>query len=68
MEIKHKLYPYPVLWELNDDYNKSSFHANITAANKYKQTKIVADFDLNNEDLKKYILNGEAEYLIHIEC
>lgn len=68
MEIKYKLYPYPVLWSLNDDYNNSSFTVDISARNEYKKTTITAEFDLNNSDLKKYISNGEAEYLIHIEC
>lgn len=68
MEIKYKLYPYPVLWTLNDDYSNSSFSAEITAKNEYKKTTIIADFDLVNDDLKNYISNGQAEYLIHIEC
>lgn len=68
MEIKYKLYPYPVLWALNDDYNNSSFSVNISARNEYKKTTVAADFNLDNDDLKSYIINGEAEYLIHIEC
>lgn len=68
MEIKYKLYPYPVLWSLNDDYNHSAFSADIKARNEYKKTTITADFDLTNDDLSRYISEGKAEYLIHIEC
>lgn len=68
MEIKYKLYPYPVLWALNDDYNSSSFSAKISVKNEYKKIMINVDFELINNDLKKYISKGEAEFLIHIEC
>ena len=28
MDIKYRLYPYPVLTSFNDDYNNSKFHVN----------------------------------------
>ena len=37
MEIKYRLYPYPVLWDKNDDYKKpSKFLAEVKAKENFK--------------------------------
>jgi len=41
MEIKYKLYPYPVLWNKNDDYKMpSEFSAEIKTEENFKNTKL----------------------------
>lgn len=69
MEIKNRLFPYPVLCGENDDYVDSTF---IT---EYKCTEemsgLLLDFNIylkNNEELQWLIREGYAEYVIHIEC
>ncbi|ONI42808.1 hypothetical protein AN639_02305 [Candidatus Epulonipiscium fishelsonii] len=67
MNIKYKLYPYPVLWNANDDYVSSSFSCNMNIENQKKQVIVNVEFNLNNSSLEKLIQNGKAEYVVHIE-
>ncbi len=69
MEIKNRLFPYPVLCGENDDYVDSTFIM------EYKCTEemsgLLLDFNIyleNNEELQWLIREGYAEYVIHIEC
>ena len=69
MNITKRLYTYPVLSEERDDYIDSVFDADV----QYKMNgvnNLLFDFDIkmNNKDLQKMILEGDAEYVIHIEC
>ena len=69
MNITKRLYTYPVLSEERDDYTDSVFDADV----QYKMNgvnNLLFDFDIemDNKDLQKMILEGDAEYVIHIEC
>ncbi len=69
MEIKNRLFPYPVLSVDSDDYSDSEF--NVTAEVVEQNTNnIVLKFniDLNNKGMKRLVDKGLAEYVIHIEC
>ena len=68
MEIKYKLYPYPVLWNKNDDYKMpSDFSAEIKTAANFKNTKLKIKFFLKDKEIEKLIRENKAEYVVHIE-
>ena len=69
MNITKRLYTYPVLSEERDDYTDSVFDADV----QYKMkgvNNLLFDFDIemDNKELQKMILEGDAEYVVHIEC
>lgn len=69
MEIRNRLFPYPVLCLDNDDYDDSSFEVKCTV--KEELANLVLDFEFilsENEELKWLIREGLAEFVIHIEC
>ena len=69
MEIKYKLYPYPVLWNKNDDYKMpSEFSAEIKTEENFKNTKLKIKFFLKDKEIEKLIKENKAEYVIHIEA
>ena len=68
MEIKYKLYPYPVLWNKNDDYKMpSEFLAEIKTEENFKNTKLKIKFFLKDKEIEKLIRENKAEYVVHIE-
>ena len=68
MEIKYKLYPYPVLWNKNDDYKMpSEFSAEIKNEENVKNTKLKIKFFLKDKEIEKLIRENKAEYVVHIE-
>lgn len=69
MEIRNRLFPYPVLCLDNDDYVDSFF--DVRCSVKEELTNLVLDFEFvleDNEELKWLIREGLAEFVIHIEC
>lgn len=69
MEIKNRLFPYPVLCEETDDYNESSiFEVDVSYSETMNNLELLFDFELNNNDLVNLIRMGKAKYVIHIEC
>lgn len=68
MEIKNKLYPYPVLADYLDDYMNCSFDSEIAVTRE--GYNIVIDFstELSCEDIKRLITEEKAKYVYHIEC
>ena len=68
MEIKYKLYPYPVLWNKNDDYKMpSEFSAEIKTEENFKNTKLKIKFFVKDKEIEKLIRENKAEYVVHIE-
>ena len=68
MEIKYKLYPYPVLWNKNDDYKMpSEFSAEIKTEENFKNTKLKIKFFLKDKEIEKLIRENKAEYVVHTE-
>ena len=54
MEIKYRLYPYPVLWDKNDDYKKpSKFLAEVEAKENFKNIKLKINFLLKDKEIEK---------------
>ena len=68
MEIKYRLYPYPVLWNKNDDYKKpSKFSVEIEAKENFKNIKLKINFLLKDKEIENLIKENKAEYVVHIE-
>lgn len=68
MELKYKLFPYPVLWNVLDDYKTTHFISKINVNQTIKRIRISCEFDMDNIEIENYIKSGKAEYLVHIEC
>lgn len=69
MNITNRLFTYPVLSDDKDDYKESIFNVD------YEQTmqgvnslQLTFDISMNCPELEELILNGQAEYAIHLEC
>ena len=69
MKITNRLFTYPVLSDEKDDYKESIFSVDykymMQGVNSFKLT---FDITMNCQALEKLILNGQAEYAIHLEC
>lgn len=68
MEIKYKLYPYPVLSTYSDDYQKCSFEANIDVVKEGYNIRLDFLSTLSSTGLRSQIKNGNARYVYHLEC
>ncbi len=68
MELKYKIFPYPVLWNVHDDFKTTSFNSDIKVEKTIKTIRISVDFIIDNCELEKYINEKNAEYLVHVEC
>lgn len=68
MDIKYRLYPYPVLSDMTNDYINSSFSMNLEVFQGIKEIKLSILMKLKNDEIEKLIADGIAEYLVHIEC
>lgn len=68
MEIKYKLYPYPVLAEYTDDYKNVKFDVNIDVTKEGYDVKVCYLAALTSSSLKKLIQEKKAKYVYHMEC
>ena len=68
MDIRHRLYPYPVLSETTDDYINSNFNMDVKVTKGMREICFTIFLNLMNDQIQQMIYNGSAEYLIHIEC
>lgn len=68
MDIRSKLYPYPVLSDGTDDYIDSSFSFSLEVKKGPCELIFFVKMELNDSVLQKMLLNNEAQFLIHIEC
>ena len=68
MEIKYKLYPYPVLAEYSDDYKAGRFDVNIDIIKEGYDIKVSFLSTLTSSSLRKLIQDGTANYVYHMEC
>ena len=68
MEIRNRLFPYPVLCMENDDYENCGFNIRIKQTEKLKDIALQFDVDLDNKELLQLVREGKAEYLVHVEC
>lgn len=68
MEIKNRLFPYPVLCMENDDYMDCEFNIIFNQIEELKDIVLQFEVELDNRELLELIRQGKAEYLVHIEC
>lgn len=68
MEIKYKLYPYPVLAEYSDDYKSGKYEVNIDLTKEGYNIKVHFLATLTSPSLKALIQQGKAKYVYHMEC
>ncbi|NLL02551.1 MAG: hypothetical protein GX265_06010 [Mollicutes bacterium] len=63
-----RLYSYPVLSEMYDDYINSNYSIKVKAFKKTKNLLISINCILDNDDLSKLIDAGKAKIVCHFEC
>ena len=69
MNITNRLFTYPVLSDEKDDYKESVFHVNYEHSMQgVNSLKLSFDITMNCVDIERMILNGDADYVIHLEC
>lgn len=68
MRIKNRLTPYPILDDYGDDYIDSHFSVEYDVKVQFSEVYGKLSFNLENDDIKKLIYDGKAEYAAHIEC
>lgn len=68
MEIKAKLYPYPVLSSYSNDYRNSAFETKIEVIHEGNEWRVEFFAELTSESLLSCIRNGAAKYVYHLEC
>ena len=68
MEIRYKLYPYPVLSSSSDDYVNSSFESAVDIKREGYNIKISFVSELNNPELNALIKEQKAAFVYHLEC
>lgn len=68
MDIRYKLYPYPVLSGYSDDYVDSSFTTAIELKKDGYNIKVEFLAELNNTELQQHLKAGNVKIVYHIEC
>ena len=68
MELKYKIFPYPVLAGYLDDYVNVKFSVNVTLNHIGSKIKIDSKYELDDQQLNELIDQGKAEVINHYEC
>lgn len=69
MDIRYKMYPYPVLAYFLDDYkDKHAFDVKITQVKDGFNTKLVFEATLTNKELLGLVRSRKALFVCHLEC
>lgn len=68
MDLKHKLFPYPVLATYMDDYKDNTFESSASINRIAKEIEFELKCKVNNKGLCELIDQEKASYVFHIEC
>lgn len=68
MDIKYKMFPYPVLGELYNDYKNSKILDDIYYQKVGKEIIFKLRCYTDNIELRQLITQQKASYTFHIEC
>lgn len=68
MEIKNRLFPYPVLCDETDDYMEDGLNVISQIREGVHDINGIVRFELENAAMIDLIRAGYAEYVIHLEC
>ena len=63
-----RLYPYPVLSPMYDDYVNNKFEINVQANKKNKKTILNIDYSIDNKEFNEMIVNKKISIFCHFEC
>lgn len=68
MEIRNRLFPYPVLCDETDDYEEDGLNVIPNTIEGINDISVMVEFHLENEAMLNLIRMGYAEYVLHLEC
>jgi hypothetical protein len=68
MDIRPKLFPYPVLAEYTDDYINSAFNLEVSLLQGRHDLSFTFTSILDNKEIEKMIDDDRFIYAMHIEC
>lgn len=68
MEIRNRLFPYPVLSEDNDDYSEGSFRVEVAVEQGINEITFNFYINLMNAGIQRMINHGDAYFAVHLEC
>lgn len=68
MDIRHRLYPYPVLSEYSDDYVDSTFTAVVDVIQDGRTIKLDFLAETDNYELNELLRAHKIEFVFHMEC
>lgn len=68
MDIRYKLFPYPMLSSFTDDYENSGFISDVKVVKDINDLIFYLDVLLDNIELNNLIEKNKVEYVFHIEC
>lgn len=68
MEIRPKLYPYPVLSYYSDDYVDSNFDTVINPVRDGYNIRLDFLAEVNNSGISDLLTSGKAKIVYHLEC
>lgn len=68
MQLRNKLFPYPVIIAGGNYYENSSFVSNVKQQFDGYNVKLKLSVTLDNSEMEEYIKKGSAIYAHHIEC
>ena len=68
MEIRNRLFPYPVLSDDFDDYIEGRFSVDVDVEYGINEITLSFSINLENAGIQKLVNRGEAYFAIHIEC
>jgi hypothetical protein len=68
MEIRDKLYPYPVLSYYSDDYVDSSFNTSVNPTKDGYNIRLDFHAEVNNSGILDLLSSEKASIVYHLEC
>ena len=69
MNITNRLFTYPVLSDEKDDYKESFFCVDYEQSMQgVNSLRLSFDIAMNCHELEQLIIDGKADYVIHLEC
>ena len=69
MNITNRLFTYPVLSDEKDDYKESFFSVDYEQSMQgVNSLRLSFDITMNCHELEQLIIDGKADYVIHLEC
>ena len=68
MQLRNKLFPYPVIIAGGNYYDNSSFVSHVEQQLDGFNVKLKISVTLDNSEIEDYIKEGKVIYAHHIEC